>query len=85
MVSNVGDQLIHWPCVAKKPAFMLIHEFMQRRTQLFSYLDSGYFHWTTELPTAQEKSERIFFVQLKVHWYKFRDKHDCLSPSLHQK
>jgi hypothetical protein len=84
-VSNVGDQLICWPCVAKKPAFMLIHEFMQRRTQLFSYLNSGYIHWTMGLPTVQEKSEQIFFVQLKAHQYKFRDKHDCLPPSLHQK
>jgi hypothetical protein len=37
---------------------MLIHEFMQRRTPLFSYLDSGYFHQTMELPTAQEKSKQ---------------------------
>jgi hypothetical protein len=65
-LSNVGNQLIHWPsCIPKKPAFMLIHEFMQRWTQLFSYLDSGYFHQTMELPTAQEKSKQIFFVQLK--------------------
>ncbi len=64
---------------------MLIHEFMQRRTQLFSYLNSGYFHWTMELPTVQEKSEQIFFVQLKLHQYKFRDEHDCLPPSLRQK
>ncbi len=27
-LSKVGDQLIRWPCVAKKPAFMLLHEFM---------------------------------------------------------
>jgi hypothetical protein len=56
-VSNAGDQLICWPCIAKKPAFMLINEFMQHWTQLFSYLDSGYFHRTMELPTAQEKSK----------------------------
>jgi hypothetical protein len=84
-VSNVGNQLIRWPCNAKKPAFMLIHEFMQRWTQLFSYLDSGYFHRTMELPTAQEKSEQIFFVQLKAHQYKFRDEHDFLPLSLRQK
>jgi hypothetical protein len=79
-VSNVGNQLTHWPCIAKKPAFMLIHEFMQRRTQLFSYLDSAPLHWTIELPTLQEKIEQIFFVQPKAHHYKFRDKHDCLPP-----
>jgi hypothetical protein len=85
-VSNVGNQLIRWPsCIPKKPAFMLIHEFMQRWTWLLSYLDSGYFHKKMELPTAQKKSEQIFFVQLKAHQYKFRDKHDCLPPSLRQK
>ncbi len=84
-VPNIGNQLIYWPYVAKKPAFMLIHEFMQCWTQLFSYLDSGYFHWTMELPTAQEKREQIFFVQLKAHQYKLRDKHDCLPLSLCQK
>jgi hypothetical protein len=44
---------------------MLIHEFIQRWTQLFSYLDSGYFHQKTELPPVQKKSEQILFVQLK--------------------
>ncbi len=75
-LSNVGDQLICWLCVAKKPVFMLIHEFMQQWTQLFSYLDNGYLHWTMELPTAQEKSKQIFFALLKGHQYKFRDKQD---------
>jgi hypothetical protein len=56
---------------------MLIHEFMQRLTQLFRYLDNGYLHQTMELPTAQEKSKPIFFVHLKVHQYKFRDEEDC--------
>ncbi len=55
-VSNVGDQLICWLCIAKKPAFMLIHEFMQRQTQLFSILDNAYLHQTMKLPTAASKS-----------------------------
>ncbi len=67
-LSNVGDQLICWLCVAKKPAFMLIHEFMQHQTQLFSYLDNRYLHW---------KSKRIFLAHLKAHQYKFRDDQDC--------
>ena len=29
--SKADDQLIRWPCIAKKPAFMLIHEFMHVR------------------------------------------------------
>jgi hypothetical protein len=78
-LANIGDQLICWLCIAKKPVFMLIHEFMQRWTQLFSYLDNGYLHWTMELPTVQEKSKQIFFAQLKVHQYKFSDKHGCFS------
>jgi hypothetical protein len=73
-LSNVGNQLIHWLCFAKKPLFMLIHEFMQRWTQLFSYLDNGYLHRTMELPTAQEKSKQIFLANLKAHQYKFKDK-----------
>jgi hypothetical protein len=32
-----------------------------------------------ELPTAQKKSKQIFFVQLKVHQYKFRDEHGHLD------
>jgi hypothetical protein len=27
---NVGNQLIHWICTAKKPTLMLMHKFMQR-------------------------------------------------------
>jgi hypothetical protein len=76
-LSNIGDQLIHWLCVAKKPAFMLLHEFMQHWMQLFSYLNNGCLHQTMELPTAQEKSKQIFLTYLKAHQYKFRDKQDC--------
>ncbi len=39
-VPNIGHQLICWLCIAKKPAFMLIHKFMWHQTQLFSYLDN---------------------------------------------
>jgi hypothetical protein len=39
---NGGNQLIHWLCTTKKPAFMPMHEFMQRQVQLLSYLDGGY-------------------------------------------
>jgi hypothetical protein len=49
---NIGNQLICWVCIAKKPAFMLIHESMRRQMQLFSYLDNGYLHQTMELKTA---------------------------------
>ncbi len=84
-LSNVGNQLISWLFIAKKPVFMLLYEFMQCQTQLFSYLDNGYLHQTMKLSTAQEKSEQIFFALLKMQQYKFRDKHDCLPPSLCQK
>jgi hypothetical protein len=40
MFPNIGDQLICWLCTAKKPALMPIHEFMWRRVQLLSYLES---------------------------------------------
>ncbi len=36
---------------------MLLHEFMQRWMQLFSYLDNGYLHRTMELPTVQGKEQ----------------------------
>jgi hypothetical protein len=39
--------------------------------QLLSYLEGGYLHRTIEVPTAQEKSEQIFFAQPKVHQNKF--------------
>jgi hypothetical protein len=58
---NVGDKLIRWLCTAKKPALMPIHKFMQCQGQLLSYLEGGYLRQTMEVPTAQEKSEQIFF------------------------
>jgi hypothetical protein len=69
--SNVGDQLICWLCTAKKPALMLMHEFMQHQVQLLSYLKVGYLCQTMKVPMAQETSEQIFFVQPKVHLFKF--------------
>ncbi len=59
--------------MAKKPALMPMHEFMLRRVQLLSYLEGGYLYRTMEVPTAQEKSEQIFFAQPKVHQNKFAD------------
>jgi hypothetical protein len=46
----------------------------------FSYLNNSYLHRTMELPTAQEKSNQIFFALLKVHQYKFRDEQDWSAP-----
>jgi hypothetical protein len=41
--------------------------------QLLSYLKGDYLRRTIDLPTAQEKSEKIIFVQPKVHQNKFAD------------
>jgi hypothetical protein len=71
--SNVGDQLIRWLHTTKKPALMPMHEFMWRQVQLLSYLKGGYLRQTMEVPTAQEKSEQIFFAQPMVHQFKFAD------------
>jgi hypothetical protein len=64
---NIGNQLIHWLHMAKKPALMPMHEFMRRQVQLLSYLKSDYLRQTMDVPTAQEKSEQIFLVQPKAH------------------
>ncbi len=69
--ANIGDQLICWLRTAKKPALMLMHEFMWRQVQLLSYLKSDYLRQTMDVPTVQEKSEQIFFAQPKVHQNKF--------------
>jgi hypothetical protein len=52
---------------------MPMHEFMQRQVQLLSYLEGGYLRQTMDVPTAQEKSEQIFFAQPKAHQNKFAD------------
>jgi hypothetical protein len=68
---NIGDQLICWLRTAKKPALMPMHEFMRRQVQLLSYLESDYLRQMMDVPTMQEKSEQIFFVQPKAHQNKF--------------
>jgi hypothetical protein len=64
-LSKADVQLIRWPCIAKKPAFMLIHEFMQRQTLLFSYLDSGYFHQKNGAANSagEEQADLLFETQ----------------------
>ncbi len=64
---NISDQVIRWLCMAKKPALMPMHEFMQCQVQLFSYLESDYLCQMMDIPTVQEKSEQIFFAQPKAH------------------
>jgi hypothetical protein len=71
--TNIGDQLICWLCTAKKPALMQMHKFMQHLLQLLCYLQGGYLRQMMEVPTAQEKSEQIFFAQPKTHQFKFVD------------
>jgi hypothetical protein len=39
---NIGYQLICWLCTTKKPALMLMLEFMQCQVQLLSYLEGGF-------------------------------------------
>ncbi len=68
---NIGNQLICWLRTSKKPALMPMHEFMRRQVQLLSYLEGGYLRRTMDVPTAQEKSEQIFFAQPKAHQNKF--------------
>jgi hypothetical protein len=70
---NIGNQLICWLRMAKKPALMPMHKFMRRQVQLLSYLESDYLCRTMDVPTAQEKSEQIFFAQSKAHQNKFAD------------
>ncbi len=70
---NIGNQLICWLCMSKKHACMPMHEFMRHQVQLLSYFEGGYLHWTIDVPTAQEKSEQIFFALPKAHQNKFAD------------
>jgi hypothetical protein len=57
---TIGNQLICWLCVAKKPTFMPMQEFMLHQVQLFCYLNGRLLHQTMELPTVQEKTEKSF-------------------------
>jgi hypothetical protein len=50
---------------------MPMHEFMQCRVQLLSYFEGGYLRQIMDVPTAQAKSEQIFFAQPKAHQNKF--------------
>jgi hypothetical protein len=52
---------------------MPMHKFTQRQVQLLSYLEGGYLRQTMEVPTAQEKSEQLFFTQPKAHLNKIAD------------
>ncbi len=70
---NVGDQLICWLHTAKKPTLMPMHKFMRCWVQLLNYFEGGYLHRTIEVPTAQEKSEQIFFAQPKAYQFNFAD------------
>ncbi len=79
---NIGNQLIFWLCMSKKPALMPTHEFMRHWVQLFSYLQGGYLHQTMEVSMAQEKSEQIFFVQPKAHQNNFANLNKMVPTDL---
>jgi hypothetical protein len=50
--------------------------------QLLSYLEGGYLCRTMEVPTAQEKSEQIFFAQPKAHQNKFANLNKMVPTDL---
>jgi hypothetical protein len=79
---NVVNQLICWLCTANKPTLMPMHEFMWRQVQLLSYLKGGYLRQTMEVPTIQEKSDQIFFVQPKAHRFKFAELNKTVPTNL---
>jgi hypothetical protein len=56
-----------------------MHKFMRRQVQLLSYLKGGYLCQTMDVPTAQEKSEQIFFMQPKAHQNKFANLNKTVS------
>jgi hypothetical protein len=67
---NIGDQLIRWLCTSKKPALMPMHKFT--RLQAASQLPQGWLPCQMmDVPTAQEKSEQIFFAQPKMRQNQF--------------
>jgi hypothetical protein len=79
---NIGNQLICWLRTSKKPALMPMHKFMRRRVQLLSYLEGGYLRRMMDVPTAQEKSEQIFFAQPKAYQNKFANLNKTVPPNL---
>ncbi len=52
---------------------MPMQGFMQHQVQLLSYLKGGFLCQTMDVPTAQDKSEQIFFAQPKAYQNKFAD------------
>jgi hypothetical protein len=61
---------------------MPMHEFMRLQVQLLSYLKGGYLCRMMEVPTTQEKSEQIFFVQSKAHQFKLTDLNKMVPTDL---
>jgi hypothetical protein len=61
---------------------MPMHQFMRRQVQLLSYLEGGYLRQTLDVPTAQGKSEQIFFAQPKAHQNKFANLNKMVSADL---
>ncbi len=53
------------------------------QVQLFSYLDGGYLRHSMELPTAQEKSNKIFLAQPKKHQIKIAETNKMVSMDPH--
>jgi hypothetical protein len=59
-----------------------MHESTWCQVQLLSYLKGDYLRQTMDIPTAQEKSEQIFFAQPKVYQNKFADLNKMVPTDL---
>ena len=74
--SNIGNQLIHWFCTARKLALIPMHDYMRHQARLFGYLKKGLLCTTMKLPTQQEQMKQIFCHAKEVATKVCRDTQD---------
>ncbi len=83
-LSNIGNQLTCWLCVAKKPVFMLIHEFMQHQTHYSATLTTATSIGQWSCQQRRRRANRSSLHNLRCISTCSEMNMTVLPPSLHQ-
>ena len=63
---------------------MSLHDFADRRDQLYGYLESGLLRHELAILTIRERSEQIFLAMLRVHQLEYAKTHQDVSNNVNE-
>lgn len=79
---NLGDQVIYWLRLQKKPAHKPFEEFLNRCTKILEYRKDNWLCHHLEVHNNEEICEQVFLAQPKSHQTKYAETHNKVKTEM---